>query len=54
METTETKQKIDWLSPTETVTTEDFRAMVHEAESEPGMNLSEYKSKMNLWWEKHL
>ncbi|GHV11149.1 hypothetical protein FACS1894162_6320 [Bacteroidia bacterium] len=50
------KQEINWLFPNEnqTVTTDDFRAMVCEAERQKGMSLSEYKSKMDSWWQNHL
>jgi len=52
-----TKDKqINWLFPDENqvVTIEDFREMVREAEKEKGMSISEYREKMNLWWQKHL
>ena len=53
------KKKINWLFPDENpadmvITVDDFREMVREAEKEKGMSLSEYKEKMNLWWQNHL
>jgi len=50
------KKEIDWLFPNENqvVTLDDFREMVHNAEKEKGMSLSEYKAKMNVWWQNHL
>lgn len=47
---------VDWLSPTDEqkVTTGDFSQMVHNAEREKGMSLSQYKEKMNVWWQNHL
>jgi len=53
------KEKINWLFPDENqanmdVTIEDFRQMVREAERGKGMSLTEYKEKMNIWWQNHL
>ena len=53
------KKKINWLFPDENpadmvITVEDFREMVREAEKGKGMSLSEYREKMNLWWQNHL
>ncbi|GHS99956.1 hypothetical protein FACS189421_11350 [Bacteroidia bacterium] len=50
------KKEVNWLFPSENqkVTIADFREMVCEAERQKGMSLSEYKSKMDLWWQDHL
>ena len=53
------EKKINWLFPDENpadmvITVEDFREMVQDAEKGKGMSLSEYKEKMNLWWQNHL
>ena len=53
------KKKINWLFPEENpvdmvITVDDFREMVRNAEKGKGMSLSEYKEKMNLWWQNHL
>jgi len=53
------KKKINWLFPEENpadmvITVDDFREMVRDAEKGKGMSLSEYKEKMNLWWQNHL
>ena len=51
-----TEEKINWLFPNEnqSVTENDFRKMVREAEQEEGMSLSQYKEKMNVWWQSRL
>ena len=50
------EKEIDWLSPNQNqeITLDDFRSMVRKAEMEKGMSLSEYKAKMNVWWQNHL
>ena len=51
-----TERKTNWLFPNESqsVTENDFRKMVREAEQEEGMSLSQYKEKMNVWWQSRL
>ena len=53
------KKEINWLFPNEntvdvSITTEDFRKMVQEAEKGEGMSLPVYKEKMNVWWQNRL
>jgi hypothetical protein len=49
------KEKINWQFPEEnqTVTVEDFRDMVREAEKGKSMSLPEFKSKMDVWFKEH-
>jgi hypothetical protein len=51
------KKKIDWLFPENnqgiTVTVEDFREMVHEAESQPTMSFREHKKLVDEWLRNH-
>jgi hypothetical protein len=49
------KKKIDWLFPDEnqTVTIEDFREMVREAEHQPAYSYREHRKIVDEWQKNH-
>ena len=52
------KKKINWLFPDENpadiiITTDDFRKMVQEAESQQGYSYQEHIKIVNEWLKKH-
>jgi hypothetical protein len=52
----EKKAEINWLFPDEnqTVTLDDFREMVREAENSGKMNFETFKQQMDVWFHNHL
>ncbi|MDR0812106.1 MAG: hypothetical protein LBN23_07565 [Paludibacter sp.] len=55
METTTATKKINWLFPDEnqTVTIDDFREMVREADMMPAYSYEEHRQIVNEWLQNH-
>jgi ABC-type thiamine transport system substrate-binding protein len=51
----EKKAEINWLFPDEnqTVTLDDFREMVQEAENQPAYSYQEHRKIVNEWLQNH-